>query len=468
MADRKLRLYHRFPSFLQSVVASVRGVQLQGQRYGPETEELVAEALERDYWSAEQWRTYQEDRLTYMLHRAATQVAYYRDQWSERRRKGDRASPDYLENWTILNKEPVRMHAKAFIADDQDIRQMFHVHTSGTSGMPLHIYKNKTALRAWYALFEARWRRWYGVSRKTRWGILGGQLVVSVQQRKPPFWTWNRAMNQLYMSSYHLSPQTIPFYLEAIEQFRIEYLYAYTSSVFTLADEIVRSRLSAPRLKLILTNAEPLYEHQRQRIAQAFGCLVKETYGQAEAVIAASECEMGNIHLWPEVGYYEVVEAGLPIPKGQVGDIVSTGLLNDGMILVRYRLGDRLTIAEDTATCPCGRGLPLLEGIEGRVDDVLFTSDGRRIGRLDPVFKSDFAIREAQIIQDHLDHLTVRVVAAPGYDVRTAETIREQLQKRFGRVEVMVELVDQIPRTNNGKFRAVVCNLPPEERQRVQ
>src|SRR5690606_15018725 len=119
---------------------------------------------------------------------------------------GDKASWEYLENWPILEKEPLRENPRAFVADDCDIKTMFHEYTSGTTGKSLDLWWGRTTVRTWYSLFEARWRQWYSVNRHDRWAILGGQLITPVSQDHPPFWVWNRGMKQLYMSSYHLSP----------------------------------------------------------------------------------------------------------------------------------------------------------------------------------------------------------------------------------------------------------------------
>lgn len=467
MADWKLRLYHQMPPFMRNWVASMRGYQLRSWRYGPETEQLVAEALERDHWSSEQWKTYQENRLQYVLHRAATQVPYYRQQWSDRRRKGDQSSWENLENWTILEKESLRQNPQAFVADDIAIAQMFHTHTSGTTGKPISIYWSKTGLRFWYALFEARWRRWYGLSMSSRWAILGGQLIAHVSQKDPPFWTWNRAMNQLYMSSYHIEPRNVPLYLKAIRDHSVEYIYCYTSSGYALAEEALRSNLDVPQIKAALTNAEPVYSYQRDAIVAAFQCPLYETYGLSEAVLGASECECGSMHLWPDAGITEVIDGSQSANVGEIGDIVATGFANTDMLFVRYRIGDQAALKHADTECACGRSLPQMLQIQGRSDDVLYTVDGRRVGRLDPVFKANLPIHEAQIIQDQLDHLLVRVVPAPGYSNQVEHDISERLQERLGPIKIDFERLQQIPRTANGKFRAVISNLSPEERARI-
>ena len=467
MIDWSLQLYHHLPGPMRSVAASLRGLYLRSWRYDSKTERLVAEALEREHWDAEKWRTWQEDRLSFVLHRAATRVPYYRDQWAERRRRGDRASWEYVENWPILGKEPLRENPKSFVADDCDVPRMFHEHTSGTTGKSLDLWWSKDTVRSWYALFEARCRHWYGVSRQDRWATLGGQLVTPAHRRRPPFWVWNAALNQLYMSSYHLAPDLIPYYLEALLRCRIKYVLGYTSSLYELAQEALRRRCNL-KMTVAITNAEPVFEYQRRAIEEAFGCPVCETYGMAEIVANASECQAGTLHLWPEVTWLEVVEGDQPLPKGTSGDLVSTGLLNGDMPLIRYRVGDKGTLPATNRPCACGRTLPILASVEGRADDVLYTPDGRRIGRLDPVFKANLPLREAQIIQEALDRIRVRYVPMQDFTLEAGRSVIERLQARMGDVKVVLEQVDEVPRGINGKFRAVICDLSAEERRHLE
>ncbi len=113
-------LYRRLPAPVQSLAASARGYQLQSRRYGPETEILVSEALERDSWDAARWKPWQEDRLARTLHHAATRVPYYREQWARRRRDGDRSSWEVLANWPILSKQTLRDDPRSFLAEGSE------------------------------------------------------------------------------------------------------------------------------------------------------------------------------------------------------------------------------------------------------------------------------------------------------------------------------------------------------------
>jgi phenylacetate-CoA ligase len=307
MNDWVLNVYHTLPAPARSVVASLRGYYLRSWRYDRNTIRLTEQALEREWWTPECWQNWQQERLSFILHRAATRVPYYREYWTQRRRQGDKASWGYVENWPILKKEAVRLQPEAFVADDCNIKRMFHEHTSGTTGKPLNLWWSFETVRNWYALVEARCRVWNGVSRKDRWAIIGGQLVTPASQRQPPFWVWNKGLNQLYMSSYHLAPDLMDSYLEALSRYHITYLHGYTSSLYALAQAAIRSGKRDIQMTVALTNAEPVYDYQRSIIAQAFNCPVRESYGMAEIVSTASECNAERLHLWPEIGWVDVM-----------------------------------------------------------------------------------------------------------------------------------------------------------------
>ncbi|HVG31085.1 MAG TPA: AMP-binding protein [Pyrinomonadaceae bacterium] len=464
-----LQLYHRSPAPLRSVAASLRGYQLRAWRYGRETERLVEEAIERERWGAERWRQWRGERLARVLHRAATQVPFYREQWAGRRRRGDRASWELLANWPVLEKESVRQTPRAFLADGCDVRRMFHDHTSGTTGKSLDLWLSRRTVRAWYALCEARLRHWYGVSRRDRWAILGGQLVVPAANRRPPFWVWNAALRQLYMSSYHLAPDLIPHYLDALRRYRVRHLLGYPSSLYALAQGALSLGRGDLKMAVVVTNAEPVYAHQRRAIAEAFQCPVRETYGMSEIVAAASECEDGRLHMWHEAGVVEILAGGRPAGDGAAGELVCTGLMNEDMPLIRYRVGDRgARAAAADGACACGRTLPVLASVEGRTDDLVYTADGRRIPCIDTIYDSRLHVREAQIVQETLARVRVRYVPAPGFTHESGGSIIRGVRERMGAVEVVLEQVDEIPRGANGKFRAIVCNLPAETRERIE
>ena len=453
--------YHRLPAPARDAVSSVKGALLRSWRYGPETEALVEQALERDAWPDEAWRAWRAERLARVLHRAATRVPFYRSHWEERRRRGDRSSWEHLENWPLLTKERLRAAPRAFLADDVDPRRMYRERTSGTTGLPLDVWWSRETVRGWFAIYEARIRRWNGVGRRDRWAILGGQPVVRPDARRPPFWVSNRPMRQLYLSANHVSAATAAIFVAELARRRPTHLVGYPSSLAFLAREAARQELPRPAsLRVVVTNAEPLLPGQREAIAEGLCPAVRETYGMAEIAAAGSECAAGSLHAWPEVGWVETWKDDADRPAGpeETGRLVCTTLLNRDMPLVRYAVGDRGR-APAPGACRCGRRLPVFAAIEGRSNDLLIALDGRRVFWINPVFHG-LPVREAQVVQEARDAIRVRYVPAPGFDGSGRRTIEERLRLRMGRVRVAFEECDRIPRGPNGKFRAVVCAIP--------
>lgn len=458
-----LYFYHSLPYPLRSAAASTWGYYLRWLRYGPETEQLAAEALERDHWSSSKWQKWTEERLGYILHRAATRVPYYRNYWAERRAHGDRSSWERLENWPLLEKETIRRSPEAFVADDRQIRRMHVWFTSGSTGTPLRLYWSRRNIRRWYALFEARSRHWYGVSRHDRWAIIGGQKVASIERPESPVWVWNRALNQLYVSALHLSPTLARSMLDAIRDHGIRYIIGYPSALQLLGQFAQRFGMTIP-LAVAITNAEPLFETQRQIISDAFCCPVRDTYGCAEVVAGAGECECGSMHVWPDTGIIETIDRNQQLlPAGEFGEMVCTGLVNDDMPLIRYRIRDMGQLQPPDKSCSCGRNLPLLGTVEGRLDDVLIARDGRRIGRIDGIFKGNLPVQEVQVIQERLDHIRVVYAAQERLSPEHQRILSKRFYDVFGETSLQFDWVPHIARLSNGKFRSATCMVPQDE-----
>jgi phenylacetate-CoA ligase len=184
--------------------------------------------------------------------------------------------------------------------------------------------------------------------------------------------------------------------------------------------------------------------------------MVFNQYASSDTGAFICNCEYGSLHVNPEFGICELLNReGKLAGPGEEAEIVATSFCNREQVFVRYRIGDTV-ITGSSDECPCGRKMPIVADLTGRVDDTLYISDRGYIGRFDPIFKGLAGIYEAQIVQELLSRLDVKLVPAPGYDETMEAALVANLRAKVGEtVEIAVEKVAQIPRGPNGKFRSV-------------
>lgn len=459
------KIYWKAPCFVKNWMASFNARKLDRERHGPIFEQVLDEIAQRDKWSAEQFLEYQRQQLCSLIQHAAAKVPYYRKMFSETGIDPESITGlDDLQRLPILEKEVVRADPKSLVDETLDIRKLSCGHTSGTTGTPIDLYRDIWLNSAAFAYVEARFHAVAGMRRRLNRSVSSfGHLVAAPKRNRPPFWVYNRRWKQLYISSYHLAPDYLKYYVKELRKFKADYIECMPSTLYAIARYILDNKLKPVPFRACFTTAETLFDYQREAIKKAFGCRTYDQYGCGEQVAFAAECEHGTMHLSPDVGIVEVVdENDQPVPDGQIGQLICTSLINKVQPFIRYRVGDFGALK--AGQCSCGRSLPMLGCIEGRIDDVLITRDGRRIGRLDPVFKGTRGIVEAQIVQDDYDKFRVRVVPSEVYSESDGRQIQDSLLARVGEAHVRIEIVDRIKRTSGGKFKAVVRNMPKERK----
>lgn len=450
------RVYERSPVHLQNAMLSAYGWKIARLRYGADFDQQLEELLTTQYLSAAELSALQESALRALIRHCYSNVPYY-----ERLMRDLKLTPDDfrtvadLGKLPLLDKETVRRSSTLFLARNYRHAECEVIGTSGTTGTTLRLRVDGRGRRRNYAFF-ARLKHWAGVPPGARLATFAGRTLVPVSATSPPFWRHNLAANTLLFSSYHLADHNIPAYLERLRAWNPALIDSYPSSLSILADYALRHGLTAARPKAVITSSETLNASERQSITAAFNTHVFDQYGSAEQVSFISQCEHGSYHIHPEYGITEF----MPTPEvdGNAAAIVATGFTNYAMPLLRYQTGDLAAPAAES--CVCGRAFPRVECLLGRMDDMIVTPEGRRVGRLDPIFKGLTSVRQAQIVQERVRRLVVKLV--PGATFRPADQdgIRHELEKRVGRgMEIAFELVDEIPVGRGGKFRAVVSHV---------
>lgn len=460
------RFYLTSPMWAQQVTVAAYGWWWYRRRFGPHFHRLVNEFKAREGWRVENFVSYQEAQLRKVL-TAAWHSPYYRQVFSEADVSPDMEPFDALCRMPILSKETLRRRAKELLTQNPPPRGTINFKSSGTTGTPTEIYYTPKFHALELAVPQARNLNWAGVNHRERRLMLGVRKVCHFDQDKPPFWRFSPAENMAYGSIYHLSPKFLPYYLEFLRSYGPATVMGYPSALNTIASYALNNNDMPLPAKAVFTTSETVTTDARDRIETAFQCRLYDRYCAVEMCLFASQCEYGRYHISPDVGIIEIVDfQGKKVPLGVMGEVICTGLQNTLQPLIRYRIGDVARWAIDQ-NCPCGRAMPILEGIEGRVEDICYTPDGREILRFDTVFKGVENIREAQVVQDELNSFTIYVVPTKEFNTCDVETIENNMRLHVGNVNTKVRSVTFISRSASGKFRAVICNLTSYDKQLI-
>ena len=452
------RLYARLPVWGQHASVSAYGLYWYWVRYGPGFSRHVEDYRQREEnFTHRDWKAWQNQRLSEVLTLALEKVPLYQALWMRSEKAAVRAG--VLADLPFLEKDLVRADPRRLIRADATHQRLLAFHTSGTTGTPIVSYWTVSELRESHAFHEVRGSNAAGVSFFLPRSTLSGRLVEPNPESHGPYYRYNLVERQVYFSPFHLSAKTAGSYMEALRRHRVQWMTGYAVSHFLLAQFILEQGLEPPPLRAIITTSEKVTPDMKDVMHKAFRCPVFEEYNNVENVFFANDCEHGHLHVSPEVGIIEILRPdGTPCDPGEVGEVVATCLFRTYQPFIRYRIGD--LAAWDPEPCPCGRQMPVIKEVVGRIEDVVLGLDGRQLVRFHGIFVNQRHIKQGQIIQETLDRIRVKVVPAPGFGPADMADVVARIQTRLGpMVQVTVEPVEQIPLTSSGKFQAVVSLL---------
>lgn len=462
MARRLEKVYAQLPVFAQNWAISAYGYTWQKRRFGGIFEEELRGFKEREFFSEEQWRVYQTLQLRRILTHAFETVPFYRAKYQAlgfRRSDFEHFELEDLPRLPFLEKEELRRFGTSTLISTKREKGGQFFSSSGSTGTPTQILYSHAFHQRVAAAMEARVRNWAGVTQHTPRGMIGGRRILPKAYHTPPFYRFNYFEQQTYFSAYHISKRNAMDYVEGMRRHGVEYMTGYAMSNYFLAAFLEELNQEVP-LKAVITSSEKLSDQMRETFKRVYGCQTFDSYSGVENCGLISETSHGEIVIQPDVGIMEVLDdLGNMVQPGGEGEVVSTGLLNFDQPLIRYRIGDRVRISE-VQHLEEGRAMVRVEEITGRVEDVIVTRDGRTMVRFHGIFTDIPSILEGQIIQHTLDTFTVKVVAKSGFGRLESEQLIERMQSQLGVDSIIkIERCEKIPRTSNGKFKAVISEI---------
>ena len=360
----------------------------------------------------------------------------------------------------LLSKSDIRAHSADLLSENYDRTTLTRKATSGSTGVSLAVFVDEASQQHKRActLRADEWSGWrFGEPIAKVWGN------PEYRQRG-----WRgRVRNALleratYLDTLKMDEGMLARFAAELSRRPPSLLFGHAHSVYLLA-EFFRSRGLRPfRPRGIITTAMVLHTNERRAIEQVFACPVTNRYGCEEVSLIACECERHDgLHVNADGVYVELLREGQPVPPGEPGSVVVTDLTNRAMPLLRYQVGD--VAVWSGRSCPCGRGLPLLERIEGREADYVVTAAGELISGIS--LTENFALHvpgvaQIQIVQEEIRHFVFRIVRGPDFGPASLRRLRELVAERFGPdVTFVCEYPERIPQEASGKYRFCVSRV---------
>ena len=399
-----------------------------------------------------------------LVRHAYATTAYWKTQFDRRGiRPQDIRTLEDLRALPILTKTDLREHQQGLVNLQRPSRPLTRKKTSGSTGVSVEVVVDEAA-QQWKRACTLRSDEWSGWRLGERVARLWGNSGNGYRGWRG--WLRRTLLDRArYLDTLRMDVTELGRFAHSLRRSPPSLLFGHAHSLYMLA-EFLRARGEGAgfRARGIISTAMSLHTWERQTIEAVFGCPVTNRYGCEEVSLIACECERHEgLHINADGVYVEVLRAdGTPAGPGESGSVVVTDLVNQAMPLLRYQVGD--TAVASDRTCPCGRGLPLLESLEGREADYVLTSEGRLISGIS--LTENFAVvlpgvAQLQIVQEELDRFTFRIVRGRGFGPASLESLARLVAERFGQdVTYRCEFLERIPPEPSGKYRFCLSKVP--------
>jgi phenylacetate-CoA ligase len=420
--------------------------------------------LERtQWWPARNLRRHQLRQVEAVLKHAVRTVPFYRERFGTAGfTLREPLAEEQFVALPLLTRAEVQAAGERLLstAVPPGHGRVYAGQTSGSTGRPIAYRSTELASVFWRA-FTLRDHDWHRRD-------YGGRLAaIRWSPRHESFSGWGTATDGLYATgpSVVIKIDTpVAEQLQRLVDFDPDYLLSYASNLAELARASIAAGVRFSHLREARSIAEVVTPELRALCAEAWQVPLVDLYSAQEIGYLALQCpDHLHYHVQAEGALVEILrEDGEPCAPGEAGRVVVTGLNNFAMPLIRYDIGD---YAVAGAACACGRGLPVLERIMGRVRNMLTLPDGEKRWPLGDLVKlpNVHGIRQYQYVQKSLDRIEVRMVVDNDYDRAQEDRIAAIIREKFGHpFHLDFVYVEAITRGAGGKFEDFLSQLAPQ------
>jgi phenylacetate-CoA ligase len=418
--------------------------------------------LRRQYDAPEVMRRNQWNKITGLIQHAYGTTPFWKNRFDEASiRPGRLESVEQFQRVPLLTKEDLRSHGSEMVSHSSGEKDRIRIATSGSTGVAVEVYVNE-ALLQWRRACVLRSDEWSGWRLGERVAVLWGR---DSYVRKD----WRgRLRNGLLerrrlLDTLHLNEQRMEEFADSLRRKPASLLFGHAHSLYLFAKFLESRGGAAIRPRGIISTAMVLHDWERRTIESVFHCAVTNRYGCEEVGLIACECEVHQgLHINADGIYVEVIRKdGTPAEPGELGAVVITDLCNRTMPIIRYLVGDMAVLAKQP--CSCGRTLPLIEEIGGRVADYVVTPRGEMVSGISLTDHFNCLVPgvvQMQIIQEAVDRLHFNIVKSQDFGIPGMEKLRSLVDETFGPGIVYdCEFVEKIPQEPSGKFRFCISKV---------
>ncbi len=370
-----------------------------------------------------------------------------------------------LKKFPVLTKRRFMENSEAYISLNADRASLIPNRSGGSTSETVRFFMDRKTAGYYEA---ARWRglSWWGIKPWDRSIMVWGSPLELGRNRQLVYRLKEKYLkNRIIIPAYYLKPEHISKYMRKINCYRPSYMYGYASSLHALSVLMLSKGLKLKKpLKAIVSTAETLHDFQREAIEKAFRCPVVNEYGARDAGIIAYQCKNGSMHISAENMIVETVDmlSGETVENGKPGLVLITDLNNYSMPRLRYQVGDVACLS--IKPCTCGLGLPVLDKIEGREDDIFVSTDGKLIHGhfFNHIVRNLKGIRQFQAVQESRSSLALKIIKNEYFDQSEIDHFIKEIKKNMGDINIDLQFTDEIPPSPSGKFRYAIRKFPLE------
>jgi len=425
----------------------------------PEKARNYLKYLERSQWfSQDELEKIQLKKLSALLN-----YAYYNVPFYHRIYKANGVHPSDLRELDDITKFPVisksdfkKVFPKECLGKTYGPKDVVYGQTSGSTGNPLGMFVGKDKMYVRQAS-KLRFDRWAGLNPGERFVLFWfpgykKRLISKIKQKVDDVLS-----NRLSVGIRYIDECKIMTEIKRLQRFKAKIFRGYPQFLYIFAKYISENNINGIKPSAVISEGFLLLNGVRNYIEEVFGCKVSNHYGSVEITSIAQECsEHVGLHINAENRFVEILKDGEVASSGERGEIVVTDLENYAMPFIRYRMEDIATPTDET--CACGRGLPLIKNIEGRIFDFILYK-GKMFYPPHTIFYSPQylkSIHNYQIIQNSPDEIEINLVADNELNI---DPIMKVFTESFPDMKISINFVSSIAPAPGGKHRFVYSKI---------